>query len=107
MVQVVFIEPDGERREVDLKEGRSFMEGALRADVDGIVAECGGQCNCGTCHVYVEEARYADLPPPADDEEAMLEMVAAERRPNSRLSCQLKVREDLAGIVLSVPNDQY
>ncbi len=107
MVAIVFIEPGGERREVDITEGRSVMEGALRGDVEGIVAECGGQCSCGTCHVYVEEARLADLPPPKPDEEAMLDTVAAERRPNSRLSCQLKVDAQLAGIVLAIPQSQY
>lgn len=107
MVLVVFVEPDGVRREVNAKEGRSAMEAAIREGFEGIVAECGGQCNCGTCHVYVDEARLAELPPVTENESAMLDTVAAERRTNSRLSCQIPLTENLAGLVLQIPERQY
>jgi 2Fe-2S ferredoxin len=107
MVMMVFAEANGERRTVDIKEGRSVMEGAIREGLEGIVAECGGQCNCGTCHVYVEEARLAELPPKSETEDAMLDTVASERRVNSRLSCQIRATPDLTGLVVQVPDRQY
>ncbi len=72
MTKIVYIEPKGNKREIEVKEGWSVMEGAV-ACVEGIVAECGGTCSCATCHVYVDEATYAKLPPPDDIERAMLE----------------------------------
>jgi 2Fe-2S ferredoxin len=107
MVMVIFVDSSGDRRAIDVKEGRSAMEGAIREGVDGIVAECGGQCNCGTCHVYVEEARLGELPPVSENEDAMLEGVASERRSNSRLSCQIHLTTELAGLVLTLPDRQY
>jgi len=82
------------------------MQGATANGVDGIVAECGGSCACATCHCYVEERRLADLPPPSEAECGMLENVAAERRPNSRLSCQIKADAALEGLVISLPDRQ-
>lgn len=107
MVKVVYIEPSGRAKELDVKEGWSAMEGAVRNGVEGVVAECGGTCSCGTCHVYVDAATYAKLPPPDEGESAMLQGVAAERRPTSRLSCQLQVKPAIEGIVLTVPDRQY
>lgn len=107
MVMIIYVLPHGGRREVDVRAGMSLMEGAIREGIDGIVAECGGQCNCGTCHVYVEEARLAELPPISEFEEAMLGTVAAERRPNSRLCCQISATEALAGLAVGVPERQY
>lgn len=107
MVKVKYLEPDGRVREIDVKEGWSVMEGAVRNGVEGIVAECGGTCSCATCHVYVDEATFARLPLPDDIERAMLESTAAERKPNSRLSCQIRVSEKIAGIVLTIPDRQY
>lgn len=107
MVMIAFLLPSGERLEIDVREGRSLMEGAVREGIDAIVAECGGQCNCGTCHVYVEEARLNEIPPVSELEDAMLGTVAAERRPNSRLSCQIQATEALAGLTVEVPERQY
>jgi 2Fe-2S ferredoxin len=107
MVLIVFVDSNGERREIDARVNRSAMEAAIRDGLDGIVAECGGQCNCGTCHVYVDEARLAELPPPSETEDAMLDGVATERRANSRLSCQICVTERLAGLILQVPERQF
>jgi len=107
MVKIVYVEPNGTRRELDIKEGWSVMEGAVRNGVEGIVAECGGTCSCATCHVYVDEATLAKLPPPDDIERAMLQGTAAERKANSRLSCQLRVSAGIDGIVLNIPDRQY
>ncbi|MFC6673032.1 2Fe-2S iron-sulfur cluster-binding protein [Marinobacterium aestuariivivens] len=69
-----------------------------------MVAQCGGECSCATCHVYVEAG---DVGEPAEDELDMLELVAAERRPQSRLSCQLRVGPELDGLVVRIPETQY
>jgi ferredoxin, 2Fe-2S len=101
MARLTFIEPDGTRREVDARDDQSAMDGAVRAGIVGIEAECGGSMSCGTCHVYVESD--SDLGGPSEDERAVLDVVAAERRPSSRLSCQIEMRPSLAGLVLRVP----
>jgi len=106
MTQITFIEPSGNEVTLDIKDGWSLMQGATSGGVDGIVAECGGSCACATCHCYVDEARLAELPAPGDAELAMLENVAAERRPNSRLSCQLKAMPSLVGLRVALPDTQ-
>lgn len=103
MVQITYIEPSGKPVTVNVAEGRSLMKGATANGVDGILAECGGSCACGTCHCYVDPARFAELPEPTDAELAMLDTVAAERRPNSRLSCQIKASAELEGLVVTLP----
>ena len=82
------------------------MLAALTHGVDGIVAECGGNAVCATCHVYVDDAWTSKLEPVSDDEDALLDGTAAERRPNSRLSCQIKVQPALAGLVVRIPDRQ-
>src|SRR5277367_4180171 len=91
---------------VNVPVGDSVMEGAIKNGVDGIVAECGGACMCATCHVYVDPAWLAKLPPKADMEETMLDF-AQELEPNSRLSCQLKVTAELDGLVVKTPKSQH
>ena len=86
--------------------GSSVMEGAVNNGVDGIVAECGGACMCATCHVYVDEAFLDKLEPIAEDEQEMLNNTFSERKPNSRLSCQLKVTEELDGLSVKTPPAQ-
>lgn len=106
MARITYIQPDGTPRDVEVESGLSVMEGAVRNGVKGIEAECGGSCMCATCHVYVDETFLGILPPPAEDEREMLDCVADERRPNSRLSCQLKVGDDLDGLVVELPEVQ-
>ena len=106
MTQITYIEASGQTTTIDLAEGWSLMQGATTNGVDGIIGECGGSCACATCHCYVDEARLGDLPPPSEGELAMLENVASERRPNSRLACQLKASPALAGLILSLPETQ-
>lgn len=107
MISVHLIEPDGRVRDFTGKPGQSLMLAALGARIDGIAADCGGVMTCATCHVYVDEAWADRLPPPSADESAMLEMTAAERRPNSRLSCQIVLDESLAGLTAGLPDRQY
>jgi 2Fe-2S ferredoxin len=106
MPKVTYVAADGSRKEVDVPVGTTVMAAALRNGVDGIVAECGGVCMCSTCHVFVDE-NFVDRLPPADDtEEAVLEIAAIERQVNSRLSCQIKVTEDLEGLIVRLPERQ-
>lgn len=83
------------------------MQAATAAGIDGIAADCGGCLSCATCHVYIDETWLDRLASPHQDELSMLEMTAAERRPNSRLSCQLIVHESLHGLVVQLPSHQY
>jgi ferredoxin, 2Fe-2S len=106
MVRITYIEPSGNRHTVDVTEGWSLMLGATANGVEGIVGECGGSCACGTCHCYVEEARLAELPAPAQSEIEMLDNVAAEVRSNSRLACQIKATAALEGLVVTLPPTQ-
>ena len=100
-----FVTPDGTRYDVEAKNGTSAMENAIRNSVPGIDAECGGACACATCHVYVDEAWRAVVGEPESMEEDMLDF-AIDMRPNSRLSCQIRVRDELDGLVLTVPERQ-
>ena len=106
MTQITYVEANGQSTTVDLPDGWNLMQGAIVNGVEGILGECGGSCACATCHCYVDEARLGDLPPPSEAELDMLENVAAERRANSRLACQLKATAAMAGGTLSLPATQ-
>ena len=81
------------------------MEVAVDNNIAGMVAECGGACACATCHAYVDAAWLEKLPAMDDMEDAMLDS-ALERRPNSRLSCQIEITDDLDGLVLTVADNE-
>jgi 2Fe-2S ferredoxin len=87
---------------LDAAEGLSVMQAAVANGVAGILAVCGGEMSCATCHVYVVDGPIDALPPRSDDEEEMLEFVAAPREENSRLSCQLPVNEETDGLVVRI-----
>ncbi len=106
MAKITYIDAHDKATTLDLQDGWSLMQGATTNGVDGILGECGGSCACATCHCYVDEARLADIPPPSESETDMLEHVVAERRPNSRLSCQIKVSAALDGLVVHLPDRQ-
>jgi 2Fe-2S ferredoxin len=103
---VTYISYRGVESRIDVPVGDSVMEGAIKNSVDGIVAECGGACMCGTCHVYVDEAWLGRLVPIQEDENAMLDTTACPRQPNSRLGCQIPVRKDLDGLIVRTPETQ-
>ncbi|MCK5934377.1 ferredoxin, 2Fe-2S [Fulvimarina manganoxydans] len=105
MPKLIFVTPEGERMEVDAQKGTTVMENAVRNDVPGIEAECGGACACATCHVYVDEAWRETVGEPEAMEEDMLDF-AYEPQPNSRLSCQITVTDALDGLVVTVPEKQ-
>ena len=106
MPRVIFILPTGEARTVEVAPGTTLMTAAVKHGVDGIIGECGGVCMCATCHIYVREEFLAKLPPIKDTEEAVLEVTNAERLPNSRLSCQIKMTNELDGLTVQVPSSQ-
>ena len=103
MAHITYVEANGQSTTVNLPDGWSLMQGATTHGIDGILGECGGSCACATCHCYVEEARLGDIAPASENELAMLENVAAERRPNSRLACQIKASPKLEGLIISLP----
>ena len=105
MARITFIGTDGTRYEVEAENGSTVMENAIRNGVPGIEAECGGACACATCHVYVDEAWRAVTGTAEPMEEDMLDF-AFDLRPNSRLSCQIKMTDALDGLVITVPERQ-
>lgn len=105
MTKISLVAFDGTRFDVDAENGSTVMENAIRNSVPGIEAECGGACACATCHVYVDDQWTEKVGAPAAMEEDMLDF-AFDVRPTSRLSCQIKVRDELDGLVVHVPERQ-
>ncbi|MDP3138516.1 MAG: 2Fe-2S iron-sulfur cluster-binding protein [Burkholderiaceae bacterium] len=106
MPKIVFVNHDGSRAEVEAVPGASAMDASIAHGVPGIIAECGGSAACGTCHVYVESPELARLGALTDNEDNLLGFTAADRQPNSRLSCQIIMSADLDGMVLRIPDRQ-
>ncbi|MEU2257769.1 2Fe-2S iron-sulfur cluster-binding protein [Nocardia xishanensis] len=106
MGRVVFVQPDGSKQEVDAVEGQSVMQVARAGLVPGIVAECGGELSCATCHVFVGEPWSGLLPERSEEEADMLEVAAEEPTECSRLSCQVKFDAALDGMVVAIPSAQ-
>ena len=101
MAKIHFVDHSGETRIIDVENGATVMEAAIRNAIPGIEAECGGACACATCHVYVNDGWYEKLSPPSDAEIDMLDMALAVE-PNSRLSCQLVCADALDGIKVTI-----
>jgi 2Fe-2S ferredoxin len=105
MAKITFIDSAGTPRAVEGEAGSTVMETAIKHGVPEIEAECGGACACSTCHVYIDEAWREKVGEPSPMEEDMLDF-AFEVKPNSRLSCQIKVRDELDGLVVVTPAQQ-
>jgi ferredoxin, 2Fe-2S len=105
MVKITFIDVEGTARAVEGEAGATVMETAIKHGVPGIEAECGGACACSTCHVYVDEAWRAKVGEPSPMGVDMLDF-AFGVQPNSRLSCQIKVSEELDGLIVRTPERQ-
>jgi 2Fe-2S ferredoxin len=103
---ITYISHSGDTHTIAVPIGDSVMEGAVKNGIDGIVAECGGSCMCATCHVYVEPEFLDRLNPMDETEAEMLNATVAERKSNSRLSCQLSVTKALDGLVVRMPETQ-
>ena len=106
MAKIKYIEFNGEEHEVEVQNGLTVMEGAIKNKIPGIDADCGGACACATCHVYVQKEWLSKLPSKEDTEEDMLDF-AFEVKENSRLSCQLTVTDELDGLVVDLPEKQF
>jgi 2Fe-2S ferredoxin len=105
MTKITYVEHSGVKHHLDVPPGHSVMQGAVSNHVPGILAECGGACSCGTCHVYVDPAWVTKAGPKLTAELTLLEDVV-DARPNSRLSCQIKVTEELEGLIVQLPARQ-
>lgn len=105
MGNITFIEHDGTQHPVELEAGKSLMQIAMDNGVPGIDADCGGECACGTCHVIVDNAWLNVTGKAGDDELQMLEMTP-EKKPASRLSCQIMATDAMDGMVIHVPEFQ-
>ena len=106
MAKITFIQNNGTEQTVDAVAGSTVMEAAVKNQVPGIDADCGGACACATCHVYVDPDWFAKLPARAAMEEDMLDF-AFDVRDNSRLSCQIKVSDAIDGLRVNVPAKQF
>jgi len=105
MPKITFIEYDGTVHHVEAEPGETVMEAAMRGSVSGIVAECGGSCTCATCHIYVDEAWLAKTGERTLEEDEQLDN-AYDVRANSRLSCQIKMSDELDGLLVRTPSYQ-
>ena len=105
MTKITYNDHTGKSTTVDAEDGSTVMETAIRNDIPGIVAECGGSCACATCHVYVDEAWLEKVGKAGPLEEDMLDF-AYDVRPNSRLSCQINVSAELDGLIVTTPEQQ-
>ncbi|MBC7145156.1 MAG: 2Fe-2S iron-sulfur cluster binding domain-containing protein [Thioclava marina] len=106
MAKITYVEFNGTRHEIDVKPGMTVMEGARDNGVPGIDADCGGACACSTCHVYVDKDWVEKLPPKDTMEEDMLDFAYEPDPVTSRLTCQIKVTDDLDGLVVNIPEKQ-
>jgi ferredoxin, 2Fe-2S len=106
MAKVTFVEFSGTEHVIEIKNGLTVMEGAVKNNVPGIDADCGGACACATCHVYVDAAWEGKTGSKSAMEESMLDF-AENVEANSRLSCQIKVSDELEGLVVRMPESQH
>jgi 2Fe-2S ferredoxin len=106
MAKITYIEFNGKEHVVEVKNGMSVMEGAVKNMIPGIDADCGGACACATCHVYVDKAWLEKLEPMQEMEKTMLDFAEGVEA-NSRLSCQIKVSDALDGFVVRTPKSQH
>ena len=106
MPKVTYIDHDGNARTIEVAEGLSVMEGAVKNNVPGIDADCGGACACATCHVYVDPSWIDKVGHASGLETSMLDF-AEGVQPNSRLSCQIQVQPELDGLIVRTPKSQH
>lgn len=106
MTKITYIEQDGTKHEVDAQDGMTLMEVAVKNSVPGIEAECGGACSCATCHVYIDKSWHDKLDEMDVMEEDMLDF-AVDVKETSRLSCQIRVKAELEGIEVGIPEKQF
>jgi 2Fe-2S ferredoxin len=106
VTKVVYVDAEGQEHAIDASVGESVMAAAVKNGIPGIVGECGGNASCATCHVWVREEYAPLVGEPGDMEEDLLDLGVSERRPTSRLSCQIPVTAELDGLTVDIPPDQ-
>jgi ferredoxin, 2Fe-2S len=106
MPKIVFIEYNGTEHVVEAQVGRSLMQAAVENFVPGIVADCGGNCSCATCHGFVDQRWLSRIPPVQTSEGSLLEGLL-DTQDNSRLTCQIEMTPSLDGIVVRLPKSQF
>jgi ferredoxin, 2Fe-2S len=104
--KVIYVASDGSQRAVEAAVGDSLMATAVRHGVEGIVGECGGNSSCATCHVYVRDEFLPQVGPPNDLEDDLLDLAVTRRERGSRLSCQVRITDDLDGLTVDLPTEQ-
>jgi 2Fe-2S ferredoxin len=107
MAKIKFIEHNGTEHEVEADNGLNIMQAAVNNGIPGIVAECGGACSCATCHVKVDSDWYSKIEAPSEMESEMLDFAMGYEENASRLSCQIKINDEMDGIVIRTPESQY
>ena len=107
MGRVTYIQYDGAARTIELDDGASLMSGAIDNGIRGIDADCGGSCACATCHIHVDAAWTAAVGGPQSEAESELLQLAPEVKDDSRLACQIKMRPELDGIIVHLPEAQH
>ena len=105
MAKITYIDFQGNSKSIEVENGLTVMEGAIQNNLPGIDADCGGSMACATCHVYVEE-KWLDKLPKAEEAEIDMIDMAFEPKKNSRLSCQIIVKDELDGLVVTTPSKQ-
>jgi len=105
MVKILYIEHNGAEHVVEAQAGSTVMQAAIENLVPGIIGDCGGCCSCATCHGYVDPGWMDRLPPKSDEESMMLDG-ALSVKPESRLTCQIKIGPELDGLVVRLPESQ-
>lgn len=104
MAQLIVTTREGETRSVEVLSGLTVMEGVRAADIDELLALCGGCCSCATCHVYVDP-EFADLLPPMSPDESDLLDTSSHRDARSRLSCQIRMNDGLSGLRVTIAEE--
>jgi 2Fe-2S ferredoxin len=105
MPKITYIDNQNNAKTIDVEKGLSVMEGAIQNNIPGIDADCGGSMACATCHVYVEEKWFDQIPKADEGEVDMIDM-AFEPKKNSRLSCQILITDELDGLIVTTPEKQ-
>ena len=105
MVKIIFKQPNGTQQLVQIAEGLSVMEAAIKHNINGIEADCGGGCSCATCHVYIDTLYQDKTGTASPAEEDMLDF-AFDVRPQSRLSCQVRITADMENLIVQIPDKQ-
>ncbi|WP_300377257.1 2Fe-2S iron-sulfur cluster-binding protein [Henriciella sp.] len=106
MPKIIYVDHEGTERPIEAKNGETVMETAIKNSIPGIDADCGGACACATCHVYVDEAFMGKVGESEEMEQSMLDF-AENVQPNSRLSCQIQITDELDGLKVTTPESQH